>query len=33
MDPISIQAFIDPTEDDGSVLSPQSSWALSDFKS
>jgi hypothetical protein len=33
MDPISLQALIDLTENDGSVLSPQSSWALSDFKS
>jgi hypothetical protein len=33
MEPISLQSLIDLTQDDGSVLSPQSSWTLSDFKS
>ena len=33
MDPTSLQSLINLTQDDGSVLSPQSTWALSDFKS
>ena len=33
MDPISLQSLIDLIQDDGSVLSPQNGWTLSDFKS
>ncbi len=33
MDPISLQSLINLTQDDGGVLSPQSSWTLTDFKS
>src|SRR3984893_13069746 len=33
MEPISLQSLINLTQDDGSVLSPQGQWTLSDFKS
>ena len=33
MEPTSLQSLINLTQDDGSVLSPQSQWTLSDFKS
>ena len=33
MEPISLQSLINLTQDDGSVLSPESAWTLSDFKS
>ena len=33
MEPISLQSLINLTQDDGSVLSPQGPWTLTDFKS